>query len=88
MPASACAGTVDLQGTGRRDVLAGRSVDADAAVREPASHKAKAFLEFPFAGVECRAASSRLDVLGSVADRRNGVSREASGSAVDCHGFL
>lgn len=45
-------------------------------------------LDFSLAGIDFRAGSSRLDVLGGVADYCNGVSRDVSGIAVDCRGFV
>ena len=84
MLASTCAGTADLQVRAR--ALA-RWLERGRGHSRPASRR-DLRLEFSFAGVDRRAASSRLDVLGGVADRRSGVSREVSGTAVDCGGFL
>jgi hypothetical protein len=45
-------------------------------------------LVFSLAGIDFRAGSSRLDVLGGVADCCNGVGLDVSGIAVDCCRFV
>ena len=45
-------------------------------------------LDFSLAGIDFRAGSSRIDVLGGVADCCNGVGRDVSGIAVDCRRFV
>jgi hypothetical protein len=45
-------------------------------------------LVFSPASIDFRAGSSRLDALGGVADCCNGVGRDVSVIAVDCHGFV